>query len=45
MNVILEDLCEFIQNKILHSYTYPKSRSNGEKQDKLLQNFQIQVNK
>ena len=45
MNVILEDLCEFIQNKVLHSYTYPKSRSNGEKQDKLLQNFQIQVNK
>ena len=45
MNVIFEDLCDFIQNRILHSFTCPKSRSNGEKQDKLLQKFPIQVHK
>ena len=28
---MFEDLCELIQNRILHSYTCPKSRSNGEK--------------
>ena len=31
INVISENLCEFIQNRVLHSYTCRKSRSNGEK--------------
>ena len=44
MNVMFKDLCEFIQKRILHSYTFPKSRSNGGKQDKLLQNFPILTN-
>ena len=42
-NVIFKDLCEFIQNRILQGYTCPKSISNGEKQEKLLHNFTIQV--
>ena len=42
-NVIFKDLCEFIQNRILQGYTCSKSISNGEKQEKLLHNFTIQV--
>ena len=45
MNVIFKDPCKFVQKGTLHNYTCPKSRSNEEKQDKLLQHFPIQVNK